>query len=160
MHFALSLIGCLLALAPAFLPSTAKGDRWPHVAMALGMATAHLGTPTALLPWTGVLILLAAGWSCGSPGRRALNGRHTTDLVLMAVLLTLTTLGTHRSPVTTAATHHHTDLLAPLALLLATTWTLTRLATATAGLLTPHPRGTHLCAAGMAGSMALMAAAH
>ncbi|MFG1707380.1 hypothetical protein ACFLIM_29690 [Nonomuraea sp. M3C6] len=36
-------VGCVLALAPALLPSVRPTRRWPHVVMALGMAAGHLG---------------------------------------------------------------------------------------------------------------------
>ncbi|GAB2827511.1 hypothetical protein GCM10022221_27170 [Actinocorallia aurea] len=163
LTLAASLVGCLLALAPAFLPATPRGDRWPHAAMALGMAAGHLGT--ALPAWSGVLILLAAGWVCGSPRRRALNGGHTPDFVIMAVLVTLTAVGGHRAPVVGAAPHAHgLDVLAPLSILLATAWTVFRLASAAADLRAHQASrpscAPHLCSAGMAGSMALMATAH
>ncbi|MEV1171731.1 hypothetical protein [Nonomuraea sp. NPDC049784] len=55
-------VGCVLALAPALLPSPRPTRRWPHVVMALGMAAGHLG---GLFLSVAVLALLTAG-SAGS----------------------------------------------------------------------------------------------
>ncbi|ROO84705.1 hypothetical protein EDD29_2233 [Actinocorallia herbida] len=145
LHLAAALAGCVLALVPAL--SAPSGLRWPHLAMALGMAAGHFGGAPGLA--VAVIGLLAAGWCSGSPAQRAKNGHHVADFALMAVLLTLGAVGPSGPP---AAHAHGGGLLAPVALAVAVGWTASRAARAL--------RRRHtacLCATGMAGCMAVMA---
>ncbi|WP_219461783.1 hypothetical protein [Nonomuraea rhizosphaerae] len=163
LHTAGVTTGCILALAPALLPLTPTATpgapaagRWPHLVMALGMAAGHLGG--VLLPLS-VLTLLSAGWLCGTPSRRAHNAHHIQDLVIMAILLVLTT-STSPPPDGPVSGHTHaTGSLTTIALLIALAWTCARLIRTL-----PERNGNRtgigheLCSAGMAASMAFMAA--
>ena len=157
------LVGCGLALAPALLPSARPTRRWPHVVMALGMAVGHLG---GLFLYVAVLGLLTAGWLCGSPSRRAETGRHIQDFVVMSLLLVLTALsGPSLAGASTGHPHvlsghqHGGGSLATVAVVIALAWTCARLIrvlperSADRRMLSQN-----VCSAGMAASMAFMAA--
>lgn len=141
--------GCVLALVPALLPSARSTKRWPYVVMALGMAAGHLG---GALRAVAVLVLLTAGWLCGSPRRREETGHHIQDFVAMSLLLVLTSAG---GPALGGHTHAGGSP-AVLALGVGVVWTCGRLV----HLLPPcdGTRGQDVCAAGMAASMSLMTA--
>ncbi|MFG2077121.1 hypothetical protein [Nonomuraea maritima] len=149
LHTVAGWVGCVLALVPALLPSARPTRRWPYVVMALGMAAGHLGgMPRAV----AVLVLLAAGWLCGSPRRRDETGHHIQDFVAMSLLLVLTASG---GPVLGGHAHAGGSP-AVLALVIGVVWTCGRLVR----LLAPGDgtRGQDVCAAGMAASMSLMTA--
>jgi hypothetical protein len=148
--------GCVLALAPALLPSARPAKRWPHVVMALGMAAGHLG---GVFLTAGVLALLTAGWLCGSPSRRAESGHHIQDFVVMSMLLVMTAFS---GPLLAGAPSGHAHgggSLAAVAVLIGLAWTCARLIR-----VLPERGGNRrgigqeLCSAGMAASMAFMAA--
>ncbi|MEV6040472.1 hypothetical protein AB0L65_55840 [Nonomuraea sp. NPDC052116] len=148
--------GCALALAPALLPSARPTRRWPHVVMALGMAAGHLGG------WflaAAVLALLTAGWLCGSPSRRAETGHHIQDFVVMSILLVLPAFGSPPLAGATAGHPHGGGSPAVLALAIGLAWTCARLLR-----VLPERNadrrmfGQDVCSAGMAASMAFMAA--
>ncbi|MFI6742664.1 hypothetical protein ACIBI9_58035 [Nonomuraea sp. NPDC050451] len=148
--------GCALALAPALLPSARPTRRWPHVVMALGMAAGHLGG------WflsAAVLALLTAGWLCGSPSRRAETGHHIQDFVVMSILLVLTAFG---PPPLAGATYGHPHgggSPATVALAIGLAWTCARLIRLLPGRSTDRTMlPQDVCSAGMAASMAFMAA--
>ncbi|MEV4018586.1 hypothetical protein AB0J35_49645 [Nonomuraea angiospora] len=146
--------GCALALAPALLPSAHPTRRWPHVVMALGMAAGHLGG------WflsAAVLALLTAAWLCGSPSRRAETGHHIQDFVVMSILLVLTAFGGDHLA---GATHPHGGgSPAAVALVIGLAWTCARLIRVLPERSTDRRMlGQDVCAAGMAASMAFMAA--
>ncbi|MEV4577745.1 hypothetical protein AB0K16_31325 [Nonomuraea jabiensis] len=154
LHAVAISAGCALALAPALLPSAHPARRWPHVVMAFGMAAGHLGG------WflsAAVLALLTAGWLCGSPSRRADTGHHIQDFVVMSILLVLTAFGgAHLA----GATHPHGGgSTAVVALVIGLAWTCARLVR-----VLPERSGDRrmfgqdVCSAGMAASMAFMAA--
>jgi hypothetical protein len=148
--------GCLLALAPALLPTTPPIKRWPHVVMALGMAAGHLG---GVFLSGSVLALLTAGWLCGTPSRRAENGHHIQDFAVMAILLVLTAFNAPPLDGAPSGHTHAAGSLATMALLIGLAWTCARLIRAL-----PEQDGNRrgigqeLCSAGMAASMAFMAA--
>ncbi|WP_336216019.1 hypothetical protein [Nonomuraea sp. LPB2021202275-12-8] len=149
-------VGCVLALAPALLPSVRPTRRWPHVVMALGMAAGHLG---GLFLSVAVLALLTAGWLCGSPSRRAETGHHIEDFVVMSILLVLTAFSGPHLAGAPSGHAHGGGSLATVALLIGLAWTCARL------IRVLPERGGHrrvigqdLCSAGMAASMAFMAA--
>ncbi|MEU6783004.1 hypothetical protein ABZ912_27735 [Nonomuraea angiospora] len=148
--------GCALALAPALLPSAHPTRRWPHVVMALGMAAGHLGG------WflsAAVLALLTAGWLCGSPSRRAETGHHIQDFVVMSILLVLTAFGSPPLAGAASGHPHGGGSTAAVALVIGLAWTCARLLR-----LLPERGadrrmfGQDVCSAGMAASMAFMAA--
>ncbi|GAA1616916.1 hypothetical protein GCM10009733_011530 [Nonomuraea maheshkhaliensis] len=147
--------GCVLALVPALLPSARSGGRWPHVVMALGMAAGHAGFVAV-----AVLALLAAGWWCGSPSRRAEAGHHIHDFVVMSVLLVLTATG--GSDHVGAGHAHGGGSAAGVAVVIGVLWTCARLVRVLPerdGRRQGWHRGLglELCSAGMAASMAFMA---
>ncbi|TMR98491.1 hypothetical protein [Nonomuraea basaltis] len=149
-------VGCVLALAPALLPSARPTRRWPHVVMALGMAAGHLG---GLFLSVAVLALLTAGWLCGSPSRRAETGHHIQDFVVMPILLVLTALSGPPLAGAPSGHPHGGGSLAAVALVIGLAWTCARLIR-----VLPERGGNRrvlgqdLCSAGMAASMAFMAA--
>ncbi len=159
LHVAAVSAGCALALVPALLPPARSGGRWPHVVMALGMAAGHAGFVVV-----AVLALLAAGWLCGSPSRRAESGHHIHDFVVMSVLLVLTATG--GSDHVGAGHAHGGGSAAGVAVVIGVLWTCARLVQ-----ILPERDGRHqeqgqgrrqrlgleLCSAGMAASMAFMA---
>ncbi|GAA4916525.1 hypothetical protein HD597_005552 [Nonomuraea thailandensis] len=151
LHTVAAGAGCVLALAPALLPSGRAGKRWPYVVMAFGMAAGHLGGPFLA---AAVLALLTAGWLCGSPARRAEIGHHLQDFVIMSVLLVLAALG---GPSTGHA--HGGGSLAAVALLIGLGWTGARLISVLPGRGGDRRAlGRDACSAGMAATMAFMAA--
>ncbi|RVX41502.1 hypothetical protein EDD27_4045 [Nonomuraea polychroma] len=122
--------------------------------MALGMAAGHLG---GLFLCVAVLALLTAGWLCGSSSRRAETGHHIQDFVVMSMLLVLTAFG---GPVGASSGHSHGGgSLATVALVIGLGWTCARLIR-----VMPEPSADRrmlsqdVCSAGMAASMAFMAA--
>ncbi|SEG30649.1 hypothetical protein SAMN05444920_102520 [Nonomuraea solani] len=143
-------VGCVLALAPALLPSVRPARRWPHVVMAAGMAAGHLG---GLFLSVAVLALVTAGWLCGSPSRRAETGHHIPDFVVMALLLVLMAFG---GPDPAGGHAHAGGMPAALALVIGLAWTCARLVRVLPG--RGKGIGQDLCSAGMAASMAFMAA--
>ncbi|TDC87583.1 hypothetical protein E1292_46535 [Nonomuraea deserti] len=149
-------VGCVLALAPALLPSVRPSRRWPHVVMAFGMAAGHLG---GLFLSVAVLALLTAGWLCGSPCRRAETGHHIQDFVIMSILLVLTAFD-GASVVGIPSGHAHGGgSPATLALIIGLAWTCARLIRVLPQRGENRSRiGQDLCAAGMAASMVFMAA--
>lgn len=159
-HAAVVVVGCVLALVPALLPAARPTRRWPHVVMAFGMAAGHLGG------WflsVAVLALLTAGWLCGSPSRRTETGHHIADFVVMSVLLVLTALSAATlAGVSYGHAHGHTHgggSLAQVALVVGLAWTCARLSRVLPGRdADRRALGQDACAAGMAASMALMAA--
>jgi hypothetical protein len=155
-HAAVVAIGCVLALVPALLPAARPARRWPHVVMASGMAAGHLGG------WflsVAVLALLTAGWLCGSPSRRTETGHHIPDFVVMSVLLVLTALSAATLAGVSYGHAHGGGSLAPVALIIGLAWTCARLIRMLPGRDTDRRAlGQDACAAGMAASMALMAA--
>ncbi|MGP4024860.1 hypothetical protein [Actinomadura sp. 3N407] len=149
-------VGCVLALAPALPPSARPTKRWPHVVMALGMAAGHLGG------WflaVAVLALLTAGWLCGSPCRRAETGHHVQDFGIMFILLVLTAFSGPDLAGAPSGHAHGGGSPATVALVIGLAWTGARLIR-----LLPERDGKRraigqdLCSAGMAASMAFMAA--
>ncbi|MFC5825963.1 hypothetical protein [Nonomuraea insulae] len=152
LHTVAVSAGCVLALAPALLPSARAARRWPHVVMALGMAAGHLGG--VFLP-VAVLALLTAGWLCGSPSRRAETAHHIQDFVVMPILLVLTAAGGTALP----GHQHGGGSPAAVALVIGLAWTFARLIR-----VLPErdadrrTRNQEACSAGMAASMAFMAA--
>lgn len=151
LHTVAAGAGCVLALAPALLPSGRAGRRWPHVVMAFGMAAGHLGGPFLA---AGVLVLLTAGWICGSPARRAEIGHHLQDFVIMSILLVLAALGG-----TPSGHSHGGGSLASVALIIGLGWTCARLISVRPGRSGDRATlGRDACSAGMAASMAFMAA--
>ncbi|AQZ64025.1 unnamed protein product [[Actinomadura] parvosata subsp. kistnae] len=150
--------GCVLALAPALLPSwrAGAGKRWPYVVMAFGMAAGHLDGVFVVV---AVLALLVAGWLCGAPSRRAEVGHHLQDFVLMSVLLVLAALGGPGLDGSWSGHAHAGGSLGAVALLIGLGWTGARLARV---LLERggdrRALGRDACSAGMAASMAFMAA--
>ncbi|MFC5831126.1 hypothetical protein [Nonomuraea insulae] len=150
-------VGCVLALAPALLPSVPPSRRWPHVVMASGMAAGHLGG--LFLP-VAVLALLTAGWLCGSPSRRAEAGHHIQDFVIMPILLVLTASDDAAVANIPSGGHAHGGgAPATLALIIGLAWTCARLIRILPNQGMPRRRiGQELCAAGMAASMAFMTA--
>jgi hypothetical protein len=156
LHTVGVLVGCVLALAPALLPSVRPTRRWPHVVMALGMAAGHLGG------WflsVAVLALLTAGWLCGSPSRLAETRHHIQDFVVMSILLVLTAFSTPTLAGASSGHPHGDGSLATVALVIGLGWTCVRLIhvlperSADRRVLSQD-----VCSAGMAASMALMAA--
>ncbi|MFG1687908.1 hypothetical protein ACGFNP_47715 [Nonomuraea sp. NPDC049269] len=149
-------VGCVLALVPALLPSVQPTRRWPHVVMALGMAAGHLG---GLFLLVGVLALLTAGWLCGSPSRRAKSGHHIPDFVVMSVLLVLTAFGGPPLGGTLAGHVHAGGSPATMGLVIGLVWTCARLIRVLPERgVNRRGIGQELCSAGMAASMAFMAA--
>jgi hypothetical protein len=161
LHAVAAGAGCALALAPALLPSGRAGQRWPYVVMAFGMAAGHLGGAFLAV---AVLALLAAGWLCGSPARRAEIGHHLQDFVIMPVLLVLAALGGTPAVLVAlggapAGHSHGGGSLATVALIIGLGWTCARLISVLPG--RGGDRGTlgrDACSAGMAATMAFMAA--
>ncbi|GAA3552312.1 hypothetical protein GCM10022419_035790 [Nonomuraea rosea] len=157
LHMVVVSVGCVLALAPALLPSARPAGRWPHVVMALGMAAGHLG---GVFLSVAVLALLTAGWLCGSPSHRAQSGHHIQDFVVMSILLVLTAFS-EPSLADTPTGHQHGGGGPPatLALVIGLAWTCAQLIRAL-----PERDGNrkmigqNLCSAGMAASMAFMSA--
>jgi Domain of unknown function (DUF5134) len=166
LHTVAVLVGCVLALAPALLPSARPARRWPHVVMALGMAAGHLG---GMFLSVAVLALLTAGWLCGSPSRRTETGHHIQDFVAMSNLLVLTALsgptlaggsfGHPHGGGSSSGHSHGGGSLATVALVIGLAWTCARLIRVLPG--RSADRGAlneDVCSAGMAASMAFMAA--
>ncbi|MGP3915169.1 hypothetical protein [Nonomuraea sp. 10N515B] len=156
LHTAGASVGCVLALAPALLPSARPTRRWPHVVMALGMAAGHLG---GLFLSIAVLVLLTAGWLCGSSSRRAEIGHHIQDFVVMSLLLVLTAFSGPPLAGASSGHLHGSGSLATVALVIGLGWTCARLIR-----VLPEPSADRrvlsqdVCSAGMAASMAFMAA--
>jgi hypothetical protein len=156
LHTVAITVGCVLALAPVLLPSVSPSRRWPHVVMASGMAAGHLG---GLFLSVAVLALLTAGWLCGSPSRRAEAGHHIQDFVIMSILLVLTAFDGASLAVIPSGHAHGSGSPATLALIIGLAWTCARLIRVLPNRGKPRRRiGQDLCAAGMAASMAFMAA--
>jgi hypothetical protein len=156
LHTVAISVGCVLALAPALLPSARPVRRWPHVVMALGMMAGHLG---GMLLAVAVLTLLTAGWLCGSPSRRAETGHHIQDFVVMSILLVLTAFS---GPALTGASSGHSHgggSLAAVTLVIGLAWTCARLIRVLpARSADRRALNQDACSAGMAASMAFMAA--
>ncbi|GAA2211430.1 hypothetical protein GCM10009850_068900 [Nonomuraea monospora] len=156
LHVVAVAAGCGLALAPALLPSGRAAAKWPYAAMAFGMAAGHLN---GLFLVVAVLVLLTAGWLCGSPSRRAELGHHLQDFVVMSVLLVLAALGGPALAGDPSGHTHGGGALAAAALVIGVGWTCARLVRVLAG--RGGDRGAFerdACSAGMAASMAFMAA--
>ncbi|MDP9846295.1 hypothetical protein [Streptosporangium lutulentum] len=156
LHTVAVVAGCVLALAPALLPSARPARRWPHVVMALGMAAGHLG---GVFLAVAVLTLLTAGWLCGSPSRRAETGHHIQDFAIMSILLVLTAFSGHPLAGVSSGHSHGGGSPAPITLAIGLAWTCARLIR----VLPERGAGRRalnqeVCSAGMAASMALMAA--
>ncbi|MFD1536170.1 hypothetical protein [Nonomuraea guangzhouensis] len=157
LHTMAVSVGCVLALAPALVPSARPARRWPHVVMALGMATGHLG---GLFLSVTVLALLTAAWLCGSPSRRAETGQHIQDFVVMALLLVLTAIS---GPAPAGASFGHAHAhgggsLTTVALVIGLAWTCARLIRVLTDWGTDRRAlNQNACSAGMAASMAFMA---
>jgi hypothetical protein len=152
LHTAGTVAGCVLALVPALPPSARAAPRWPYLVMALGMAAGHRGG------WylsAAVLALLAAGWLCGSPSRRAEAGHHIQDFAIMPMLLVLTS-----SPSSATSAHAHGGgSMAAVALVIGLGWTCARLIRVLPWRGTDRGTRVHeVCSAGMAASMTFMAA--
>ncbi|MEQ4720760.1 hypothetical protein [Nonomuraea sp. B19D2] len=124
--------------------------------MALGMAAGHLGG------WflsVAVLALLTAGWLCGSPSRRAETGHHIPDFVIMSILLVLTAFSAPTFAGASSGHPHGGGSLAPVALVIGLAWTCVRLIRVLPERSADRRvRSEDLCSAGMAASMAFMAA--
>ncbi|MEU7861973.1 hypothetical protein [Nonomuraea sp. NPDC049141] len=148
-------VGCVLALAPALLPSARPARRWPHVVMALGMATGHLG---GMFLSVTVLALLTAAWLCGSPSRRAETGHHIQDFVVMSLLLVLTAFRGPTLAVAPSGHAHGGGSLTTVALVIGLAWTCARLIRVlTERGADRRSLNQNACSAGMAASMAFMA---
>lgn len=148
--------GCVLALAPALLPSARPTRRWPHVVMALAMAVGHLG---GVFLFVAVLALLTAGWLCGSPCRRAETGHHIQDFLVMFILLVLMAFSGPHLAGAPSGHAHGGGSLGTVALVIGLAWTgarLVRVLPERGG--SRRAVGQDLCSAGMAASMAFMAA--
>jgi hypothetical protein len=156
LHTAAVLVGCVLAFAPALLPSARPTRRWPHVVMALGMAAGHLG---GLFLSIAVVALLTAGWLCGSSSRRAETGHHIQDFVVMSMLLVLTAFSGSSLVGASSGHPHGGGSLATVALVIGLGWTCARLIR-----VLPERNADRrvfsqdVCSAGMAASMAFIAA--
>ncbi|SNT55669.1 hypothetical protein SAMN05216276_106219 [Streptosporangium subroseum] len=156
LHTVAISVGCVLALAPAVLPSARPARRWPHVVMALGMAAGHLGGTFLAV---AVLTLLAAGWLCGSPSRRAETGHHIQDFVIMSILLVLTAFGGTTLTGVSSGHSHGGGSLAAVTLVIGLAWTCARLIRVLPARSTDRRAlNQDACSAGMAASMAFMAA--
>ncbi|MBF8189229.1 hypothetical protein ITP53_26555 [Nonomuraea sp. K274] len=156
LHTVAVSAGCVLALVPALLPAVRPARRWPHVVMALGMAAGHLG---GVFLAVAVLALLTAGWLCGSPARRAETGHHIQDFVVMSLLLVLTAFSGPALAGASSGHPHGGGSLATVALVIGLAWTCARLIR-----VLPERNSDRrafnqdACSAGMAASMACMAA--
>ncbi|UBU17812.1 hypothetical protein [Nonomuraea gerenzanensis] len=156
LHTAAATVGCALALAPALLPSGRADRKWPYVVMAFGMAAGHLN---GFFLVVAVLALLTGGWLCGSPARRAELGHHLQDFVLMSVLLVLAALGGPGLDAGPPGHAHDGGSLAAAALVIGLGWTCARLVRVLPGRNADRGSlGRDACSAGMAASMAFMAA--
>jgi hypothetical protein len=156
LHAVGVLVGCVLALAPGLLPSARSARRWPHVVMAFAMAVGHLGG--FFLP-VAAFALLTAGWLCGSPSRRGETGHHVQDFAGMFVLLVLMGFSGSRLAVVSSGHVHGGGSPPMVALVVGLAWTCARLIRVRSG--RGEDRGAlgrNLCSAGMAASMAFMAA--
>jgi hypothetical protein len=124
--------------------------------MAFGMAAGHLG---GVFLSIAVLALLTAAWLCGSSSRRAETGHHLQDFVVMSMLLVLTGLSGPPLAGASSGHSHGGGSLATVALVIGLGWTCARLIR-----VLPEPSvdrrglGQDVCSAGMAASMAFMAA--
>lgn len=124
--------------------------------MALGMAAGHLG---GLFLAIAVVALLTAGWLCGSSSRRAETGHHIQDFVVMSMLLVLTAFSGSSLVGASSGHPHGGGSLATVALVIGLGWTCARLIR-----VLPERNADRrvfsqdVCSAGMAASMAFMAA--
>jgi hypothetical protein len=124
--------------------------------MALGMTAGHLG---GMYLAVTVLALLTAGWLCGSPSRRAETGHHIQDFVVMSILLVLTAFSGPTLAAAPSGHSHGGGSSAAVALAIGLAWTCARLIRVLPERSTDRRLlSQDACSAGMAASMAFMAA--